>query len=206
MGGHYPWRSERRANPAHCPAFPAPGILRLMRARLHTPPHPAPLSSLLSRILLLLTVLLSTVSLLYVEGGLRDDETGQAPGVLGTLYFTMVTITTVGYGDIVPVSTFARMTDTFFLTPMRFIVLVLFVGIAYELTFKRLQENVRMNRVVQKLKDHIIVCGYGENGQVSVDQLIASGFARNQMASHAIRSWSWIRTRRRWTKPPSARS
>ena len=152
-----------------------------MRATLHTPAAPPAIRHLVIRVGVLLIVVLVTVLLMYFEGGLIDSKTGAKPTFLDTLYFTMVTITTVGYGDIVPVSSFARLTDTFFLTPMRFIIFVLFVGMAYELTFKRFQESFRMNRAVQRLKNHIVVCGFGETGQVVVQELIASGRSPDQI-------------------------
>ena len=152
-----------------------------MRAKLHTPAAAPALRHLAGRVGVLLVIVLMTVLLMYFEGGLIDSKTGTEPTFLDTLYFTMVTITTVGYGDIVPVSTFARLTDTFFLTPIRFIIFVLFVGMAYELTLKRFQESFRMNRAVQRLKNHIVVCGFGETGQVAVQELIASGRRPDQI-------------------------
>ena len=152
-----------------------------MRAKLHTPAAPPAIRHLVMRVGVVLIIILVTVLLMYFEGGLVDSKTGAKPTFLDTLYFTMVTITTVGYGDIVPVSSFARLTDTFFLTPMRFIIFVLFVGMAYELTFKRFQESFRMNRAVQRLKNHVVVCGFGETGQVAVQELIASGRPPDQI-------------------------
>jgi len=55
---------------------------------------------------------------LFDRDGLRDQIDGHV-SVTDVLYFTMVTITTVGYGDIVPVSDQARLIDAFFVTPAR---------------------------------------------------------------------------------------
>ena len=152
-----------------------------MRAKLHTPATPPAIRHLVVRVAILLMIVLVIVVFMFFEGGLIDSTTGEKPTFLDTLYFTMVTITTVGYGDIVPVSSVARLTDTFFLTPMRFIIFVLFVGFAHELTFKRFQESFRMKRAVQNLKNHIVVCGFGETGQVAVQELLASGRAPEQI-------------------------
>lgn len=146
-----------------------------MAGRLHRPTVPAQWRSLIWRIGILIVVVITTVLVMHFEGGLVDTKTGAHPDFLDTLYFTMVTITTVGYGDIVPVSTFARMVDTFFLTPMRFIFFILFVGIAYQISIRSLQEEFRMKRVAAKLHGHTVVCGFGETGRVAVEELLAQG-------------------------------
>ena len=142
---------------------------------------PAQWRGLAIRVAILMLVVAVTVVVIHLEGGLIDHETGAPPTFLNSLYFTMVTITTVGYGDIVPVSTFARMVDTFFLTPMRFIFFILFVGIAYQLSLRQIQEAYRMKRVEAKLKGHTIVCGFGETGRVAVQELLAQGIPADQL-------------------------
>ena len=152
-----------------------------MAVKLHTPLKPPGVRSLVIRFGSLIAVVLGTVVVLHWEGGLIDQKTGSAPSFIDTLYFTMVTITTVGYGDIVPVSSFSRLVDTFFLTPIRLIVLLLFVGIAYELTLKQFREEYRMNRAVEKLNGHYIVCGFGETGRVAVEELLLQGVKGDQI-------------------------
>lgn len=152
-----------------------------MRARLHTPVKTPGIQAVLFRIAIIAALIFATVIGLWVEGGLVYPATGETPGFLDTLYFTMVTITTVGYGDIVPATPIARMVDTFFLTPIRFIIFILFVGIAYQLAFKRLQEDYRMSRIVKNLNNHIILLGYGETGRVAVEELLLQGVDPGQI-------------------------
>lgn len=152
-----------------------------MSARLHNVERPPDYRGILIRVGILVGILGLSILVIYLEGGHIDSQTGEAPGFIDVVYFAMVTITTVGYGDIVPVTPLARMMDAFVLTPMRFILLFVFVGIAYELAFKRLQENFQMNRIVSKLDDHIIVCGFGETGTVAVDELLAAGTPPHQI-------------------------
>lgn len=135
----------------------------------------------LFRVAIIASIIFATVIGLYFEGGLVDGATGEKPGFLDTLYFTMVTITTVGYGDIVPATPVARMVDTFFLTPIRFIIFILFVGIAYQLAFKQLQEKYRMSRIVRGLNNHIILVGFGETGRVAVEELLLQGLDPGQI-------------------------
>ena len=50
--------------------------------------------------------------------GLKDHHDGHV-SFLDVVYFTMISITTTGYGDIVPVATHTRMFDALVVTPIR---------------------------------------------------------------------------------------
>ena len=50
--------------------------------------------------------------------GLLDNVDGNI-SFIDVLYFTAITVTTVGYGDITPVSDQARLFDAFVVTPVR---------------------------------------------------------------------------------------
>lgn len=152
-----------------------------MSGKLHTPSVPTSARDLILRAGAIVALLITVVLVLYFEGGLIDHQTGEAPGFLDCIYFTMVTVTTVGYGDIVPESTTARLVDAFFLTPIRFIVFFIFIGIAYQLALKRFQEDFRMNRAVRNLDKHIVVCGYGETGHAAIDEMLLQGRPPDQI-------------------------
>jgi voltage-gated potassium channel len=79
----------------------------------------------------------------FDRDGLRDNIDG-AISFLDVLYFTMITVTTVGYGDIVPVTTQARMFDTFVVTPVRLFVWIIFLGTAYDFLLKNVWDKWRM--------------------------------------------------------------
>lgn len=157
-------------------------MLYAMAGKLYTPqrlPGPVNLAFRLGFILALVAV---AVLALYLEGdGLVDTYTGKPPGLVDCFYFAVITITTVGYGDIVPVTTQARVIDALFLTPIRFIVLFTFLGTAYQLTIRRFREDYRMKRAVKKLKQHVIVCGYGATGRAAVQELLLQGTPKDQI-------------------------
>src|SRR5512137_2261459 len=96
------------------------------------------------------------------RSGLRDQIDGDV-SVTDVIYFTMIPITTVGYGDIVPVSDQARLIDAFFVTPVRIFVWFIFLGTAYQLIIQRLIEEWRMTRLQEQLRDHVILCGFGHS-------------------------------------------
>lgn len=90
-------------------------------------------------------------------------------GFWDSMYLTAMTITTVGYGDIVPVHPFGRV----------FTVFLVFTGVGFVLyVFSRLAETMvegglrnilerrKMNKKVAQLQNHYIVCGYGRIGRV----------------------------------------
>lgn len=106
--------------------------------------------------------------------GLVDHSDGHI-SFLDVIYFTMVSITTTGYGDIAPVSDHSRLVEAAIVTPVRVLVLFIFVGAAYNFAIKRSWEKWRMARIQQQLKDHIVVLGYGISGSEAVAELIARG-------------------------------
>ncbi len=106
--------------------------------------------------------------------GLVDNLDGDV-SLLDVVYFTMISITTTGFGDIAPVSDRARLVEAVIVTPVRFAVLFIFVGTAYNFIIKRSWEKWRMARIQETLTDHIVVLGYGVSGSESVSELIERG-------------------------------
>ena len=95
--------------------------------------------------------------------------------LLDVFYFTMISITTTGFGDIAPVSDSARLKEAVIVTPIRFLVFFIFVGTAYNFIIKRSWEKWRMARIQDKLTDHVVVLGFGVSGSQSVEELIERG-------------------------------
>ena len=106
--------------------------------------------------------------------GLVDNLDGDV-SFLDVVYFTMISITTTGFGDIAPISDRARLVEAVIVTPVRFAVLFIFVGTAYNFLIKRSWEKWRMARIQEKLTDHIVVLGYGVSGSEAVEELIERG-------------------------------
>ncbi|MBJ7439965.1 MAG: potassium channel family protein [Sphingopyxis sp.] len=108
------------------------------------------------------------------RAGLKDSHDGQI-SFLDVVYFTMISVTTTGFGDIAPVSDRSRLIEAVIVTPIRIMVLFIFVGTAYNFVLKRTWEKWRMARIQAKLTDHIVVLGYGTSGAEAVRELIARG-------------------------------
>lgn len=110
----------------------------------------------------------------FDRAGLKDNYDDHV-SFLDVVYFTMISITTTGFGDIAPISDRARLIEAVIVTPVRIAVLFIFVGAAYDFVIKRSWEKWRMARIQEQLTDHVVVLGYGVSGSQSVGELIERG-------------------------------
>ena len=106
--------------------------------------------------------------------GLVDHYDGEVT-FLDVVYFTMISVTTTGFGDIAPISDRARLIEAVIVTPVRIMVLFIFVGTAYNFVIKRSWEKWRMARIQSRLSDHIVVLGFGTSGSEAVNELMERG-------------------------------
>lgn len=106
--------------------------------------------------------------------GLVDQYDGEI-SFLDVVYFTMISVTTTGFGDIAPISDKARLVEAVIVTPIRFAVFFIFVGTAYQFIIRRTWEKWRMARIQEKLTGHVVVLGYGISGSQAVAELIERG-------------------------------
>lgn len=110
----------------------------------------------------------------FDRAGLKDNYDDHI-SFLDVVYFTMISITTTGFGDIAPISDRARLIEAVIVTPVRIAVLFIFVGAAYDFVIKRSWEKFRMARIQEQLSAHVVVLGYGVSGSQSVGELIERG-------------------------------
>lgn len=83
-------------------------------------------------------------------------------------YMTIITIATVGYGEVAPLSSEGKMFTVF-------LIITSFGTFAYAVSsitrfvvdgeFNQLYKNKKLNAAIDKLSDHVIICGYGRNGR-----------------------------------------
>jgi voltage-gated potassium channel len=127
------------------------------------------------RIGLVVGLLAFVVLLHWIErDGLRDNYDGKV-SFIDVIYFTMISITTTGYGDIVPVGDHTRLFDALVVTPIRIFFVLIFVGTAYTFVLRRSWDKWRMERLQRTLTGHVIVAGTGTSGSEAIDELIARG-------------------------------
>jgi voltage-gated potassium channel len=96
---------------------------------------------------------------------------------LDSLYMTVITLTTVGFGEIHPVSDQGRiLTMTILVSGLG--VVGYLVGtltqILVEGQLLRIMGRKKLERKIEKLKDHIIICGYGRVGRIICEEIYRS--------------------------------
>ncbi len=96
--------------------------------------------------------------------------------VLNSLYMTVITIATVGFKEIHPLSDAGKIFTIFLiLTSMGtflYAVSVITTSIV-EGEFRNYFMDFRANSEIKKMKNHVIVCGYGRNGKQAAQDLHA---------------------------------
>jgi len=96
---------------------------------------------------------------------------------LDSLYMTVITLTTVGFGEIHPVSNQGRiLTMTILVSGLG--VVGYLVGtltqIVVEGQLLRIMGRKKLERQIEKLKNHIIICGYGRVGRIICEEIYRS--------------------------------
>ena len=133
------------------------------------------------RLLMALGILVGTVLLVYFDRhGYRDgNDPTNTITLLDAFYYTTVTLSTTGYGDIAPVSDQARLINALVITPARIAFLVLLIGTTLEVLASQGREMIRVARWRKKRMDqHVVVSGYGTKGRSAIGTLVGNGFDR----------------------------
>ena len=121
------------------------------------------------------SILLFTVGVIYLDrDGYRDgDEVGLS--LLDSIYYATVTLSTTGYGDITPITPGARLVNILLITPLRITFLLVLIGTTLEALTARSREEFRIRRWRSRVRQHVIVCGYGTKGRSAIRSLQANG-------------------------------
>jgi voltage-gated potassium channel len=130
------------------------------------------------RLLLAVGILVGTVLLVYFdrEGYVDNNDPTKQVSFTDSIYYTTVTLSTTGYGDIAPYEDGARMVNAFVITPARILFLVLLIGTTLEVLASQGREMFRVARWRRKMNDHVVVIGYGTKGRAAADTLVQNGF------------------------------
>jgi voltage-gated potassium channel len=135
----------------------------------------SPLGAIARRFSLALALVAVNWALVVLERDSYHDSADGQVSVVDALYYTTVTLSTTGYGDITPVTTSARLVNALLVTPMRLLFVVILVGTTIQALTERSREQYRLSRWRSRVRGHVVVCGYGAKGRNAVRALLLKG-------------------------------
>ena len=165
--------SETSAQPV---ARPRGGVALPERLR-------SPWWELTRRLVLAFVILAVTVLLVWFDrNGYHDsnDASGKL-SLVDAFYYSTVTLSTTGYGDIAPVAAHSRLLNAIVVTPLRIAFLALLIGTTLEVLASRSREIFRISRWRKHMGDHVVIVGYGTKGRSAVDTLVNNGQERDRI-------------------------
>jgi voltage-gated potassium channel len=122
-------------------------------------------------------ILAFIIMLVILFAGVTGYILIEGDNLLDSVYMTIITISTVGFGEIHELSKAGKI-FTIFLVIAGFGTYAYVVSIIttyfVEGQMKHIVRGFRVKSIQKKMKDHVIVCGYGRNGQQAVKELIAN--------------------------------
>lgn len=125
------------------------------------------------RVALLAAVVAATVAI-GMAGYMWIDKAS----AFDAFYMALITMTTVGYGETVPLSHAGRVFNSIFLllsTSVLFIGFGLLAATMVELQLGDLIGRRKVRRMIDKIENHFIVCGLGRVGRGAAKELQRAG-------------------------------
>lgn len=110
-----------------------------------------------------------TIAVYFLE---RSAPETHISSIGDAVWFTVVTLSTVGYGDIYPVTSAGRwLTGGFILFTLTAIGFLLTAISEAVIEVKRMEEN---GLIGTKMTGHVVVCGYGPVARTAIEELLAA--------------------------------
>jgi len=133
------------------------------------------------RVVYAILVLFATVVIVYLDrDGYRDAQHDRL-SFLDCLYYATVSLSTTGYGDITPITPFARLVNVLVITPLRVAFLIVLIGTTVESLTTQSRQAWKIQRWRNTVRNHTIVIGYGTKGRTAVDAMIGDGIPAADM-------------------------
>ena len=132
-----------------------------------------PLKAILQRVGLATFLLLVVTMITYIgrKGYVDNEHPNQLLTFVDSLYYATVTITTTGYGDIVPVTEASRLITTIVVTPIRVLFIVLLVGTTLQVLAEQSRFQFRLRKWQRDLQGHVVICGFGVKGRAAYNYI-----------------------------------
>ena len=143
--------------------------------------HPGPIRVITRRVAIALVVLFGAAVIVYLDPNGYRDVRGQPLTFLDCLYFSAVSLSTTGYGDITPYTETARLVHTVIFTALRIAFLAVLVGTTLEVLSERSRQAWKIQRWRSKVRNHTIVIGYGTKGKTAVAAILGDEAGRGEV-------------------------
>ncbi|GAA1480058.1 potassium channel family protein [Gordonia sinesedis] len=127
------------------------------------------------RVVFAVIALFLTSVLVYLDRHGYKDAQENPLSFLDAMYYSAVTLSTTGYGDITPVTPFARLTNLLVITPLRVLFLIVLIGTTLEVLTERSRQALKIQRWRNSLRNHTVVIGYGTKGRTAVEAMVGDG-------------------------------
>lgn len=151
------------------PDYALVGILRIPEIRT------SPWVSLTRRVAFAVLLLVAATLVVYFGRAGYHDNRGEELTLLDAAYYSTVSLSTTGYGDITPITEQARLINTIVITPLRVLFLIVLVGTTLQVLTERSRQAFKIQRWRQKVRNHTVVVGYGTKGRTAVDAMLGDG-------------------------------
>ncbi|MBK1788967.1 potassium channel family protein [Prauserella cavernicola] len=143
------------------------GVLRMPETKI------SPLRSIGRRVIGALLFLFAAVLIVYLGRDGYRDVNGDGLSFLDCVYYATVSLSTTGYGDITPVTYTSRLVNIVVITPLRVMFLIVLVGTTLEVLTERSRQALRIQKWRHRVRDHVVVVGFGTKGRSAVNSLLA---------------------------------
>ena len=135
-----------------------------------------PVRELARRALLALAIIAANSLIVWLDrASYADNVNHDGVSLIDAIYYATVTVTTTGYGDITPITAHARLLNALIITPLRVTFLVVLVGTTIEVLANQGSRSIRDSIWRKKMRNHVVVIGYGTKGRSAVNTLRRQG-------------------------------
>jgi len=140
-----------------------------------------PFAALAIRLAIAIGVLTFVAMVAYFGRDGYVDAAEDEVSLLDAFYYATVSVTTTGYGDVRPESDHARLLAILLITPARVVFLILLVGTTVEFLAGATRQGMRVRHWRGRLRDHIVICGYGTKGRMALATLRGRGHEKGDV-------------------------